>query len=171
MLTSMTKNTGTVVNRSLQAYLQTNQQRPIIGMPHHTTQLPRQVTVATFRQDTGHDKLQAHLHKTDGNKHQCPVGNNGRNICKASLQVWSPMHARQCTKPWIGSQYLIHCTAHGTAAKSRHWLDDKKTEIDTIIKMLPHHLSEVALVLLSLSINLKHQLFVVLPPCKATDIT
>jgi hypothetical protein len=42
--------------------------------------------VATFTQATGHDKLQAHLHKTDGNKHQCPAGNNGRmyarHLCK-----------------------------------------------------------------------------------------
>jgi len=37
---------------------------------------------------------------------------------------------------------LLHGTAHdGTAAKSRNWLDDKKIEIDMIVKLLPHHLS------------------------------
>ena len=79
MLTSMKKNNGTVMNNSPEAYLKTSQQRQITQGPHQATQLPKQVTVATFRLATaGHDKLQAHLHMTDGNQHQCPVGNNGR---------------------------------------------------------------------------------------------
>jgi len=54
---------------------------------------------------------------------------------------------------------LLHSTAHdGTAAKSSHWLDDKKIEIDTIIKMPPHHLSYGVLALLSLSVSLKQNL-------------
>jgi len=80
----------TVVKKSLQAYLQTSQQRQIIGMPHHTNQLPRQVTVATSRQSTGHDTLQAHLHKTDGNKHQCPVGSNGRMYARHLYKYGAP---------------------------------------------------------------------------------
>lgn len=59
-------------------------------MPHHATQLPRQVTVATFRLATGHDKLQAHLHKTDGNKHQCPVANNDRMYARHLYKYGAP---------------------------------------------------------------------------------
>ena len=59
-------------------------------MPYQATQLPRQVTVATCRLATGHDKLQAHLHKADGNKHQCCVGNNGRMYARHLYKYGAP---------------------------------------------------------------------------------
>jgi hypothetical protein len=156
----MTKNTGTVVNKSILAYLQTNQQRQIIGMPHHTTQLPRQVNVATFMQATGHDKLQAHLHRLMATNISALYVTTAEYM--QGIFTSMETHACQTVHKTLDRQsVLVYCIAlhmMGTAAKSRHWLDDKKIEIDTIIKMLPHHLSYGVLVLLSLSVSLKQNL-------------
>jgi len=71
-------------------------------------------------------------------------------------------HACQTVHKTLDQQSLSslrHGTAHdGTADKSRHWLDDKKIEIDMIVKMPPNHLSQGALVLFSLSVSLKRNL-------------
>lgn len=90
MLTSMRNNIDTVVNKRLQAYYRQVSRGKSWECLTKPSDLPRKVTVASFRLSTGHDQLQAHLHKTDDNTHQCPLCNNGRMYPRHFTSVQPP---------------------------------------------------------------------------------